>query len=255
MTSDHGRTVVVTGGSNGIGRATVERFADDGHRVVIFDIDVESGEALARKLRSSGAAAEFAQVDVTDETSVGAGFGALADTPIDTLINNAGVNTYFDAAAMSVADWDRVFALDLRAAWLCSRSVLPGMRQRRSGSIVNIASIHAKVTQRGMFPYAAAKSGLVGLTRSLALDEAPYGIRVNAVSPGWTRTRLVEEWFASQPDPAEAERSVLEAHPLGRIATTAEIAAVIAFVASPEASFITGADIGVDGGLSVRFAE
>jgi len=110
------------------------------------------------------------------------------------------------------------------------------------------------VTSAGTFPYAAAKSGLVGLTRSLALDGAPDGIRVNAVCPGWTRTRLVEEYYALEPDPAAAERAVLAAHPLGRIGTPQEVADVVCFVASDEASFVTGTEIYVDGGLSARFA-
>ena len=128
------------------------------------------------------------------------------------------------------------------------------MKRAGRGSIVNIASIHATLTMAGMFPYAAAKSGLVGMTRSLALDFAPLGIRVNAVLPGWTRTRLVEEWFAMQPNPADAEAHVLAVHPLRRIATAAEIANLVAFVASDEASAITGASLPIDCGLSVQFA-
>jgi NAD(P)-dependent dehydrogenase (short-subunit alcohol dehydrogenase family) len=128
------------------------------------------------------------------------------------------------------------------------------MKARGKGAIVNIASIHATLTIAGMFPYAAAKSGVIGLTRSLALDYAATGIRVNAVSPGWTRTHLVEEWFALQPDPATAEASVLGAHPMRRIATPAEIANVVAFVASDEASAMTGASIAVDCGLGIQFA-
>jgi NAD(P)-dependent dehydrogenase (short-subunit alcohol dehydrogenase family) len=147
-----------------------------------------------------------------------------------------------------------VFAVDLKGAWLCARRVLPSMLEARGGAIVNIASIHATLTIAGMFPYAAAKSGLIGLTRSLALDYAPHGIRVNAVSPGWTRTHLVEEWFRLQPDPAEAEAGVMRAHPMRRIATPAEVANLVAFVASDEASAITGASLAVDCGLGVQFA-
>jgi NAD(P)-dependent dehydrogenase (short-subunit alcohol dehydrogenase family) len=128
------------------------------------------------------------------------------------------------------------------------------MKARRSGSIVNIASIHATLTMAGMFPYAAAKAGLVGLTRSLALDYAPFGIRVNAVSPGWTATHLVEEWFSRQPDPAAARASVTHAHPMKRIATPAEVANLVAFVASEEASAITGAALAVDCGLGIQFS-
>jgi NAD(P)-dependent dehydrogenase (short-subunit alcohol dehydrogenase family) len=173
---------------------------------------------------------------------------------VDILVNNAGVNAYFDAATMTEAEWDSVFAVDLKGAWLCAKHALPHMRRRGCGSIVNIASIHARLTMAGMFPYAAAKSGLVGLTRSLALDCARDNIRVNAVLPGWTRTRLVEEWFRMQPDPAAAEQRILDVHPMARIATPEEIASVVAFVASDDASAMTGASVSVDCGLGIRFA-
>jgi NAD(P)-dependent dehydrogenase (short-subunit alcohol dehydrogenase family) len=131
--------------------------------------------------------------------------------------------------------------------------VLPHLRRQRRGVIVNVASIHARLTVKGMFPYAAAKSGIVGLTRSLALNYGSQGIRVVAVSPGWTRTRLVEEALAQQPDPQAARAQALAMHPLGRIAEPDEIAAVVTFAASEDASFITGVAIAVDGGLSTRF--
>jgi NAD(P)-dependent dehydrogenase (short-subunit alcohol dehydrogenase family) len=155
---------------------------------------------------------------------------------------------------MTVEEWEHVFAIDLRGPWLCSKHALPSMREARGGSIVNIASIHAFMTTPGMFPYAAAKSGLLGLTRNLALDEARHGIRVNAVCPGFVETRLVEDWLESQPDPVAARREVLEVQPLGRIGKPEEIASLVAFLASDEASFITGASILIDGGLSARFA-
>ena len=155
---------------------------------------------------------------------------------------------------MTEAEWDRVFAVDLKGAWLCAKHALGAMKRARRGSIVNIASIHATLTVAGMFPYASAKAGLLGFTRSLALECAPLGIRVNAVLPGYTRTRLVDEWLTTQPDPAEAERRALALHPLRRIATPAEIANVVAFVASDEASAITGASIAADCGLGIMFA-
>ena len=193
---------------------------------------------------------------MTAESDVRRAIEAVAGArgTIDVLVNNAGVNAYFDATEMTEAEWDRVFAVDLKGAWLCAKHTLRAMKRAGRGSIVNIASIHATLTMAGMFPYAAAKSGIVGLTRSLALDYAPMGIRVNAVLPGWTRTRLVEEWFAMQPNPVEAERHVLDVHPLRRIATPAEIANLVAFVASDEASAITGAALAADCGLGIRFA-
>ncbi len=247
---------IVTGGARGIGRAIVDRLSAEAGAVTVFDVDGPAGEATARELGATGGRVAFVQADVTREDDVRRGVAEVlkAHGRVDVLVNNAGVNTYFDAAAMTEAEWDAVFAVDLKGAWLCAKHVLPGMVARRQGSIVNIASIHATLTMAGMFPYAAAKSGLVGLTRSLALDYAPLGIRVNAVSPGWTRTDLVEEWFRRQPDPAAAEASVLRAHPMRRIATPAEVANLVAFVASPEASAITGASLAVDCGLGIQFA-
>ena len=174
--------------------------------------------------------------------------------PVDVLVNNAGVNAGFDPVSMSVDDWDSFFAVDLRSMWLCARAVLPRMRERRSGSIVNVASIQATLTQAGAFPYAAAKAGVVGLTKSLALEEGPFGIRVNAVSPGYTRTRLVVDTLEATADSEAAEREIAAKHPLGRIAEPEEVASMVVVLASPFASFVTGADIAVDGGLGCRFA-
>jgi NAD(P)-dependent dehydrogenase (short-subunit alcohol dehydrogenase family) len=224
--------------------------------VTFCDLPGAGGDDTVRELTSAGFDTAFVPADITREAEVASLVAAAVSRhgATDVLVNNAGINAYFDAATMTAAEWDSVFAVDLKGAWLCAKHVLPHMKRQRRGSIVNIASIHAQLTMAGMFPYAAAKSGLVGLTRSLALDCAPDNIRVNAVLPGWTRTRLVEEWFRMQPDPAAAEQGVLAVHPGGRIASPAEIANVVAFVASDEASAMTGASVAVDCGLSVRFA-
>jgi NAD(P)-dependent dehydrogenase (short-subunit alcohol dehydrogenase family) len=251
-----GRVAVVTGGSRGIGRATVEKFLGEGARVTFLDVDETAGREAIREIDGAAGRVTFERADVTREADVSRAMTAVASAhgTIDVLVNNAGVNAYFDAAAMTEAEWDAVFAVDLKGAWLCCKHVLPAMKKAGRGSIVNIASIHASVTMAGMFPYAAAKSGVVGMTRSLALDYAPLNIRVNAVLPGWTRTRLVEDWFRMQPDPAAAERHVMDVHPLRRIATPAEIANLIAFVASDEASAIVGAALAIDCGLGIQFA-
>ena len=252
-----GRSAIVTGGARGIGRAIVERLASEGARVTFCDLPSAGGERTAKELQTAGTPAAFVAADITREADVEQLVSGVAGRhgTVDILVNNAGINAYFDAASMTEAEWDSVFAVDLKGAWLCAKHALVHMRRAGRGAIVNIASIHAQLTIAGMFPYAAAKAGLVGLTRSLALDCGLLGIRVNAVLPGYTRTRLVEEWLSLQPDPAAAERKVLESIPAGRIATPAEIASVVAFLASDDASAMTGASVAVDCGLSVRFAS
>lgn len=246
-----GKRVLVTGGAQGIGAAIVAKMRAEGARTALCDIDAE-----ALKRASAGQECgdpDLAEVcDVTREADVAHLVERVCGRlgRIDVLVNNAGVNAYFDAAEMTEPDWEQVFAVDLKGSWLCCKHVLPVMRASGGGAIINIASIHARQTCAGMFPYAAAKSGLVGLTRSLALDCARDGIRVNAVCPGWTRTRLISEYFAGEPDPVAAERQVAQRQPLGRFAEPVEVANVVAFVASDEASFVTGAEIYVDGGLS-----
>src|SRR5688572_13451073 len=246
----------VTGGARGIGRAIVEKFAAEGALVTFADVDEQAGRQTQAELSAAGVNANFCCADITAESDVQ---GAIDDVlgrhgALDVLVNNAGVNAYYDATEMTEAEWDRTFAVDLKGAWLCAKYALRPMKRAGRGSIVNIASIHATLTIRGMFPYAAAKAGILGLTRSLALEYGPAGIRVNAVLPGYTRTRLVDEWLRTRPDPADAERRVLETIPLRRMATSAEIANLVAFVASDEASAITGASLAADGGLSVMYA-
>ncbi|MBO0864381.1 MAG: SDR family oxidoreductase [Mycobacterium sp.] len=244
----------MTGAARGIGRAIAEVAAREDARVGVVDVD-PSGADVVEKLSANGHDCTLARADITDEDSGAAAVRAIAEAlgPVSVLVNNAGRNAYFDPVAMTTEQWNEVFDVDLKGAWLMAKAVLPGMIERRHGSIVNIASIHANLTVQGMFPYAAAKSGLVGLTRSLALDVAEHGIRVNAISPGFIRTYLVDEWFAQSSDP-DIERRTLDVQPLGRIGTPAEVAEVVCFLASSAASYVTGADWPVDGGLGARFA-
>jgi NAD(P)-dependent dehydrogenase (short-subunit alcohol dehydrogenase family) len=246
---------IVTGGSRGIGLATVERLLADGARVAFCGRDAEAGRAALAQLGDPPEAV-FVPCDVSREAGVRELVATCAERlgRPTLLVNNAGVNATFDATAMTEAEWDAFFAVDLKAAWLCAKHVLPHLLEAGDGSIVNVSSIHAIVTRDSFFPYAAAKAGLVGLTRSLALDYGPRGIRVNCVCPGFTRTRLVEESLRLAADPESAERAMVAAVALGRIGDPSEVASVIAFLASPDAAYVTGATLFVDGGLTARRA-
>lgn len=245
--------IVVTGGSRGIGAAIVEKALAEGAKVSIIDVEEEAGQALVASLHAPDRLF-FARGDIRFATEIEKFHaGAVAKLgPVTGLVNNAGRNSNADPVTMTETQWDEFMTVDLKSAWVCARVVLPTMIAARRGAIVNIASVHADHTFPGYFPYAAAKSGLVGLTRSLALEVGQHQVRVNALSPGWTETFLVAEYFARNP-PATRQQ-VLDVHPLGRIAAPAEIANCVAFLLSDEASFVTGANWRVDGGLGARFA-
>jgi len=247
-----GKSVLVTGAARGIGAGIAEAVLERGGSVALLDLDPSGADTAARL----GEAAHFFPCDVRSLAEVERAVAEAEQTlgGLDGLVNNAGINAYFDAVEMTEDDWDTVFAVDLKAAWMLAKAALPGLIERR-GAIVNISSIQATLTIEGFFPYAAAKAGLEGLTRSLALEYAQAGVRVNAVAPGYTETRLVREWLDLQPDPQAALNSVLTKIPMRRIATPLEIGNVVAFLLSENASAITGATIAVDCGLSVRYAS
>jgi NAD(P)-dependent dehydrogenase (short-subunit alcohol dehydrogenase family) len=255
MGSIEGRVAFVTGGAQGIGRACVERLQRAGAAVVFCDVDDDVGRETADLLADGPAPVEFFSADVSSEDQLASAttFATERFGSLDVVVANAGIDRPFDAATMTQVEWDSFVGVDLKSVWLSIKHALPQMRAQRRGSIVTISSIHAFVTSTGKFPYAAAKSGVVGITRSIALDEAKHGIRANAVCPGYTRTRMLMSGVESSEDPTAAEREMAAIHPLGRIGEPIEIANVVHFLASDEASFVTGATILVDGGLSARF--
>lgn len=259
MTTDgilKGTVAIVTGGSRGIGKATVARLCESGARVAFCGRAEEVGVQAERELRALGHDVTFFACDVKDEASIRDFVSTTRSAygPASVLVNNAGVNAFFSASTMTSDQWDDFFAIDLKSAWLTVKYLIDDMRAAGQGSIINVSSLHGFVTTPNFFPYAAAKSGLVGLTRSMALDFGPSGVRVNCVAPGFVRTRLVEESIDRFDDRAAAEAEMVKGVALGRIAEAREIAEAIHFFASPASSYVTGASLLVDGGLTARRA-
>jgi NAD(P)-dependent dehydrogenase (short-subunit alcohol dehydrogenase family) len=237
-----GKVAIVTGAAGGIGSAVAQLFAQHGARVHGFD------------LRDAAPMAGVActRVDVTDADAVSAAIAQVQSDAgrVDVLVNNAGADVFADPLAAGDDDWQRCIDLNLKAAWLTSRAVLPGMIAQRAGSIVNIASVHGHRIIRGAFPYPVAKHALIGLTRSLGIQYAEHGVRMNSISPGLILVPRIEAWFAAQPDPVAARRAQTELLPPRRIGTPEEVAYTALFLASDEARFINATDILIDGGRS-----
>ena len=245
--------ILVTGGGRGIGSAIVEKCLLEGANVSFIDLEGEEAKSLLNKLNQDNKLF-FVEGNVCSVEDLKRWCDASRKKfgSITGLVNNAGRNSYADPVKMTEQQWQDVFDVDLKAAWLTAREVLPDMIANKKGSIVNIASVHANMTYPSMFPYAAAKSGLVGLTRSMALEVGAHQVRVNALSPGYTETFLVKEFFERN-GPSLREK-VLDVHPMHRMAKPSEIANCVAFLLSTEASFVTGANWIADGGLTSRFA-
>ncbi|MEC8435688.1 MAG: SDR family oxidoreductase, partial [SAR324 cluster bacterium] len=237
----------------GIGSAIVEKCLLEGAKVSFIDLVGEEARSLHNKLNQDNKLLfEEGNVCSVEDLKRWCDASRKKFGAITGLVNNAGRNSYADPVTMTEQQWEDVFDVDLKAAWLTAREVLPDMIANKKGSIVNIASVHANMTYPSMFPYAAAKSGLVGLTRSMALEVGAHQVRVNALSPGYTETFLVKEFFERN-DPSLREK-VLDVHPMHRMAKPSEIANCVAFLLSTEASFVTGANWIADGGLTSRFA-
>jgi NAD(P)-dependent dehydrogenase (short-subunit alcohol dehydrogenase family) len=252
-----GKTAVVTGSGQGIGAAIARCFAAERARVVVAEVNSDTGAAMAAELKAAGASALFARTDVTDPASVAAMCDATRPTfgTPDILVNNAGINVFRDPLAMSDQDWDRCMSVDLEGVWRCTRAFLPGMIEAGRGSIVNIASAHAFQIIPGCFPYPVAKHAVVGLTRALAIEYAARGIRVNAIAPGYIETPIATEYWNTFPDPELEKKRAYELHPPKRIGRPEEVGWTAVFLASDEAPFINAATIVIDGGRSVLYHE
>ncbi|WP_421724944.1 SDR family oxidoreductase [Bauldia sp.] len=252
------KVAIVTGAGQGIGAAIARRFAEEGAQVAIAERNPETGARMAAEISGdTGATAISVVTDVADRTSVEAMVAEVTDRlgDPDVLVNNAGVAVFGDPLSITDEDWARCMSVDLDGAWHCARAVLPAMRARKNGAIINIASNHALQVIRDTFPYPVAKHGVIGLTRALALQYAGEGIAVNAISPGYIDTPIAEWYFKQQPDAAAFRRETEAKQPVGRLGRPEEVAAVAALLASDEARFMTGANLVIDGGVTIRMYE
>jgi NAD(P)-dependent dehydrogenase (short-subunit alcohol dehydrogenase family) len=245
--------IFVTGGAKGIGEAIVRDAADEGASVSFIDIDVTAGEKLATELNASGKKVIFVKANVASFDEIKSAFNEVVGkfSEVTGVVNNAGVNSHADPVTMTDKEWDDFFAIDMKPVWLTAKLALPAMRKAKSGSIVNICSIHGRLTYPGFFPYGAAKSAVLGLTRNLALDEGKFEIRVNAVSPGYILTDLTKNWLKGEAGRTDRANSI---QPLGRMGEPSEVAKVVTFLLSDKSTYVSGSDWAVDGGLGARSA-
>ena len=244
------RVAVVTGAARGIGAATALQFAREGSAVAVLDLDEQSCAETVDRIKASGGTAIAFGCDVADETQVDAVINKVAGElgGVDVLVNNAGVLRDNLLHKMSVSDWDTVMSVHLRGAFLCSRAAQRHMVAKRSGKIVNTSSVSA-LGNRGQANYAAAKAGIQGLTRTLAMELGPFNINVNAVAPGFIVTEMTDATAARVGiSAADMRAKAAEITPLRRVGRPEDIARVAGFLASDAASFITGQTIYVDGG-------
>jgi 2-keto-3-deoxy-L-fuconate dehydrogenase len=246
-----GKVVIVTGGAAGIGGATARAFAREGATVYVFDNDRAEGERTTARIRADGGAAHFHGGDVADETDVRAVVDAAVDAfgRLDVMHANAGIEWTAKVVDTSLEEWERVIAVNLTGVYLASRFALARMLEQRSGSIVTTCSPHAVSTVPDAGAYAASKGGVLALTRALALEAAPHGIRVNALLPGAIDTPMLRREVQASSDPAQQLERFAAIHPLNRLGRAEEIAEAALFLASDAASFITGAALPVEGGL------
>ena len=247
----NGLNCIVTGGSSGIGAATVKRFINEGAEVLIADIDIDSANSLADEL---GPAVGAIKCDVRLETDI----KAVADhaynrwKKVDVLVNNAGseLNQTYDKTTLE--EWDRILDTDLKGPWLMCKHIVPGMVKTGSWSVINISSLNGLVGFPLSTAYGSAKGGLVVFTRDMAIELANTGVRINCVCPGVIETGMMDRWTDLMPDKAEAQEMLRGTMPIGRMGTSEEVAGAIFFFASSDSSLCQGSILSVDGGFTAQ---
>jgi NAD(P)-dependent dehydrogenase (short-subunit alcohol dehydrogenase family) len=245
-----GKAILVTGAGSGIGRATSLLFAKEGGRVAVVDVNKEGGDATVRLIEMNGGKSKFIQCDVSKDQEVKAMVKAVIEKygRVDCAFNNAGIEGLNSPVVDYTEEvWDRVLDINLKGVWLCMKYEIPEMLKQGSGVIVNTASVAGLIGTPGATGYTASKHGVVGLTKTAALEYAKAGIRINAICPGAIHTELVDRMVQKYPF---MQKFYEDAHPIGRIGKVEEVAGAVAWLCSPWASFMTGNAMVIDGGFT-----
>ena len=246
-----GKVAVVTGAARGIGFAVAEEFAKEGAQVLLVDIDAAAGHAATAAISESGSAS-FVQADVSSAAAAGRVMESAHTLygGVDVLVNNAAVVTKGTATSLTESDWNLTLAVNLSGPFLMAKEAIPSMAARGGGVILNMSSITGLVGRRDRVAYCASKGGLIALSRAMAVDHALEGVRVNVICPSGIETRQMAEMHAENPDQEQALAQTLSRHPIGRMALPRELARLLAYLASDDASFITGSVYTFDGGYT-----
>lgn len=248
------KNVLITGGASGIGEASAKKFAEEGANVLIADINQEKSQQVVNEIRKTKGECSFFSADISKENDVNNLISNMQERygKVDVLFNNAGTILPKNLEDIETMEWKKLMDINLTSMFLCTKAALSDLKERQ-GKIVNMGSMNGLVGQQNNPAYSASKGAIVALTKSLAMDYAPFNVRINAICPAGVLTPLIEEWFDQQSDPSQMRYSSDFSHMLGRTASPEEISDLVLFLASEEASFITGQAIPIEGGATLGY--